>query len=72
MLECEKCGNTIGFTFGTCIEYGWNVLNKTFDHIEINVNLWPFTKIPTDIQDALIRQHEQRIKGRLAWRRDGA
>lgn len=37
-MKCPICKNTVGFALGTCIDCGWNYLDNSFHHIEINTD----------------------------------
>jgi predicted ATP-dependent serine protease len=54
---CEKCGNKIGFAFGTCCECGWNHLDKTYHIIKVNVS-----DLPDDIKYLLIQKHNKSVQ----------
>ena len=57
---CPHCGNTMGFTFGTCIECGWNSLDGSFSRIEVSVSDL-LTSDPSLVQ-YLIDKHGERTK----------
>lgn len=38
MTVCPHCKNTKGFAFGTCIECGFNYLDKQFHTISVSVH----------------------------------
>jgi hypothetical protein len=56
-VGCEKCGNRIGFVFGTCCNCGWNYLDKTWHYIKVNVN-----DLPMDLRYYLIDKHESKYE----------
>jgi len=35
MNKCEKCGNTMGFVFGTCTTCGWNSISKEYSWAKV-------------------------------------
>jgi len=57
--KCPKCGNTMGFAFGTCVDCGWNHLSNQFKFIQI----WT-DDLPEEIQDYLIQKHANKYERR--------
>lgn len=49
--ECEHCGNTVGFVFGTCLRCGFNEYEKKFRFIKVD------TRALYEEQSYLIQQH---------------
>lgn len=49
--ECEHCGNTLGFVFGTCLRCGFNKHDKQFRFIKVD------TRALYEEQSYLIQQH---------------
>lgn len=57
---CEKCGNRIGFAFGTCCNCGWNYLDKTYHSIKVSVD--DLASLPIELKWYLIDKHNERIE----------
>jgi len=57
--ECPKCGNTIGFCFGTCVNCGWNHLDNEWTSIQVNPNYLPY-----EIRQQLINIHAEKYSRR--------
>ena len=55
--ECGMCGNTIGFAFGTCVQCGYNDLDKTFRWIQVQVS-----SLPQPLRDRLVKDHVKRYR----------
>jgi hypothetical protein len=55
-MVCEKCGNRLWFTFGTCVECGYNYLDKSYHHIKVYVD-----DLPKDIKWRLIDKHDESV-----------
>ncbi len=55
-MECPICKNTMGFAFGTCVECGYNYLDKTFHKIEVNTGVLE-SLLPKDVFSALVEEH---------------
>lgn len=53
---CPKCNNKYGFAFGTCIDCGYNYLDKTFHWIKVYVK-----DLHSYSSNSLINKHENRI-----------
>jgi anaerobic ribonucleoside-triphosphate reductase len=58
---CEKCGNTMGFALGTCVECGWNDLDKSFHFIKVQV---AYLEGYPDLKRLLVEKHARRYEGR--------
>lgn len=56
-MTCDKCGNTMGFAFCTCVRCGWNEIDKSFHYIKVNVN-----DLPTNVKEYLINKHASNFK----------
>lgn len=60
-MKCEKCGNTLGFCLGTCLECYWNPEDNQYTRITVNtVELEDF--IPPRILNSMIKRHDLRVK----------
>jgi hypothetical protein len=57
-MECPVCKNTRGFACGTCIECGFNYLDKTFHYIEIRTELLKQLVTP-DVFAYLVAEHRR-------------
>lgn len=55
-MACEKCGNRLGFAFGTCVQCGYNYLDKQYHHIKVYVD-----DLPEDIKWRLIDKHDESV-----------
>ena len=51
---CPNCQNTMGFTFGTCIECGFNYINNKFEWVKVYVS-----ELPVELRDYLIYRHQR-------------
>jgi len=56
-MKCVKCGNELGFAFGTCDNCGWNYLSNQFEFIKVYVD-----DLPESEQDYLIEKHAMRYE----------
>lgn len=59
-MECPKCGNKIGFSFGMCIDCGYNYNTNKYDRIKVSTNILK-TYLPTEIYEYLLKQHEMYV-----------
>lgn len=58
-MSCPKCGNTMGFAFGTCIECGWNHLYNQWEVIKVRVD-----DLSEDDQYYLIQKHARKYENK--------
>lgn len=60
--SCPKCGNRMGFAFGTCVDCGFNYLDYDYKYIKVDVD-----KLPESIKWYLIDNHDRSVdfKNRL-------
>lgn len=58
--ECPHCKNRVGCVFGTCIECGFNYLDKTFHWCKIDADLIEY--LPFDLQCRIIDKHHERTQ----------
>lgn len=57
VIQCEICGNKIGFALGTCIDCGFNYITKEFTWIRV------YVEDLSDIdKDSLIAEHIKWVK----------
>lgn len=56
-MSCPKCGNTIGFAFGRCVECGWNHLSNQWEVIKVRVDY-----LPDEIKYYLINEHARKYE----------
>lgn len=59
-MECPKCGNKIGFSFGMCIDCGYNYNTHKYDQIKVSTDTLK-TYLPTEIYIYLLKQHEMHV-----------
>ena len=57
--DCPKCGNKIGFAFGTCSDCGFNHYDYEYRYIKVDVDM--LNSIPENIKNYLIKQHDKSI-----------
>ena len=62
-MECPKCGNTIGFGFGTCVECGYNYLDNTYRYIKVDTEILK-QLVPLHVFKFLVKEHDKRFKNR--------
>jgi len=55
-MECPKCGNKIGFSFGTCCECGYNHISNKYDWIKVWIADLDRTHIYPYQEDILIKK----------------
>ena len=58
MSKCPVCGNTMGFTFGTCIKCHYNE-QTGFKTIEVPVELLA-QYVPFEVTSELLAQHAKK------------
>lgn len=58
-MGCPKCGNRLGFAFGTCIDCGYNRNTEKYDEIKVDTDILR-TYLPKEIYQYLLEQHEKR------------
>lgn len=61
MSKCPVCGNTMGFTFGTCIKCHYNE-QTGFKTIEVPVELLA-QYMPFELVSNLLVEHTKKYKG---------
>lgn len=57
---CPHCKNTMGFSFGTCVECGFNYLDNQFHRISVSVD--DLCSLPAYM---LVDDHAKRTKDRF-------
>ena len=63
-MECPICKNKTGFVFGTCLECGYNNIDKKFTRIEVDVEVLE-KYINSYTVANLIERHKNRYKDRF-------
>ena len=56
-MECPVCKNTLGFACGTCIECGFNYIDKSYHFIEVRTEALKRLVSP-EIFEYLVTEHE--------------
>ena len=56
-MNCPICKNEYGFSCGTCIDCGFNYIDKTFHKIEVSTEVLK-RLLPKDIVYTLIEEHK--------------
>ena len=59
---CRHCGNEVGFTFGTCIECGFNNHDWTFHWIKVQIDELHVAGESQELIDTLTKRHSSRTK----------
>jgi hypothetical protein len=60
-MKCPICGNKTGFTFGTCIDCGYNHIEHEFDWIKIDIKVLE-TLLSEEVLYYLLHRYEERYK----------
>lgn len=61
MDGCPKCGNKLGFAFGTCCQCGFNHISKQYDWIKVWRSDLNKTDISPEDEFELIIKHNKSV-----------
>jgi hypothetical protein len=68
-VECPICQNKIGFTFGTCIQCGYNHIDHSYHTIEVDTAILR-TLVDEETFDWLVYEHEQSYLDRYNFNKE--
>ena len=59
-MKCPICNNMNGFSFGTCVQCGYNHIDHEYRFIKINTEILK-ALVPADVYDLLVAEYEKTV-----------
>lgn len=57
-MKCPICDNMIGFSFGTCVNCGYNHIDHEYRYIKVDTEVLKAV-VPMNVFEFLVAEHEK-------------